>query len=202
MTLDEAAKLARVASLLDQARDALLSRLVVTALERLDEARVLLQPPVLQSETDTVFEARAKHKENCWSEVPFEHCKAHWAWACVDCNATGTVIAAPREVGDTEDYATKRAEREHRKRVNKGLLCREPNGCIRVDRVPDKITRIRLDESKTAERYDEIVKLRMLLLDIGEMIDDRGMLAKEGGLSINRKIVAESARWGRKGDCV
>lgn len=63
---------------------------------------------------------------------------------------------------------------------------------------------LRSDPSKTAERYDEIIALRMLLIDVVEYvevdIDDDRMLDPLGTLRF--RIEERAKRWGKKGDCV
>lgn len=124
--------------------------------------------------------------------------KAHWAWTCVDCGMQGTVPEALPSVGDSENYATKRAERQHAKKRTLEN-CRSNSGIIRVDKIPDKLTRIRLDASKTAARYDEIVKLRMLILGL---IDDCDLEEAHRRLEQWRKKAEQMSKgWGAKGDC-
>lgn len=66
---------------------------------------------------------------------------------------------------------------------------------------------MRNDPSKTAARYDEIVRLRMMLMDVEEMIvrivDDLCPGAQQRQLERARSSILKAARrWGRKGDCV
>jgi hypothetical protein len=56
------------------------------------------------------------------------------------------------------------------------------------------------DPAKTSARYDEIIKLRMMLLDIADIA---GTIAHEPELERDRiRIVNRAKHWGRKGDCV
>lgn len=121
---------------------------------------------------------------------------AHWAWICVDCGASGTL---PLLIGqnDTEKRAEERAGVAHQRRK---LICRSHLGCLRLDRIPDKATRLRKDESKTAARYDEIIKLRQFIWQIEEDYADELMPDLRGRLL--RDIKALSAGWGKEGDCV
>ena len=57
-----------------------------------------------------------------------------------------------------------------------------------------RIQRLRLDPEKTAARYDEIIKLRMSLLNMQERF------ASIDEVYIMIKTLSES--WGKKGDCV
>lgn len=62
------------------------------------------------------------------------------------------------------------------------------------------INAIRDDVSRTAARYDEIIKLRMMLLDIADIA---GTIAHEPELErVRIRILNRAKRWGRKGDCV
>lgn len=117
--------------------------------------------------------------------------KAHWSWACVHCNLTGVVRAALSKDKDTEARAHYFARRYHKQMAG----C--ANECIRVDYIPDRATRMRLDESKTAARYDEIIKLRMLLLDV---LEDLGEFTS--GTTRMDHIEKLAQKWGKKGDCV
>jgi hypothetical protein len=113
------------------------------------------------------------------------------------------VPRALQSVGDTVDYATVRAERAHQRILQRYRLgCHSgPTGCIRVDPVAPIQERIRNDETLTAARYDEIVELRMLLMDIDEMLDESGMFPDV--LSRIRKPIQDRVKkWGKKGDCV
>lgn len=59
----------------------------------------------------------------------------------------------------------------------------------------DKLWEIRNDPKMTAIRYDEIIKLRMLLLDILEDLEEAG----EDGMA--DRIKYHSKKWGNPGDC-
>lgn len=67
-----------------------------------------------------------------------------------------------------------------------------------------KLAEIRNDPNQTQARYDEIIRLRMFILDFQDDIErnqDLGTVV----LDANRwtsKIERFQARWGRKGDCV
>jgi hypothetical protein len=57
---------------------------------------------------------------------------------------------------------------------------------------------LRSDPRKTAERYDEIISLRMFLLDIHDVLKNE----EEPKLrSLAKRIHDRSKRWGKKGDC-
>lgn len=63
------------------------------------------------------------------------------------------------------------------------------------------IERIRKDRSKTAERYDEIIRLRMLLMDVLDTVEvGDEFFDPMGGL--RQRIEQQAKKWGLKGDCV
>jgi hypothetical protein len=79
------------------------------------------------------------------------------------------------------------------KRITKAELQRE------------HIAEIRADSSRTAERYDEIVALRMLLLDVVERIKDWDLDYLRIGPQAEhlvKRIEDRSESWGKEGDCV
>jgi hypothetical protein len=122
------------------------------------------------------------------------------AYHCPDRLRVLWLTALRMEASDTEEYARIRAERKHA-RGNKHHRCGSSIGCIRVDKIPERLTRIRNDETKTAARYDEIIALRMLLMDINDAIDESGMFP-DVAERLKQKIVERAKRWGKKGDCV
>lgn len=66
-----------------------------------------------------------------------------------------------------------------------------------------RLEELKNDPTKTAARYDEVIKLRMHLLDILE--DNRLLELVEQYpwiANIRLRIAKESKMWGRKGDCV
>lgn len=66
-------------------------------------------------------------------------------------------------------------------------------GFTKQEKQARHIERIRGDRDQTEARYDEIIKLRMLLLDIMETAECDALA---------RRIERASATWGKKGDCV
>lgn len=130
--------------------------------------------------------------------------KEHWAWACVDCSMTGVVSCAPKEVGDTEDYARTRAEAQHRRRNNtigdSVKACRNASGTIRVEKIPALTERIKNDASKAAARYDEIVKLRLFISDVESRYADE--LPPDLRARLLDDVENLSKGWGEEGDCV
>lgn len=60
---------------------------------------------------------------------------------------------------------------------------------------------IRSDPKMVSRRYDEIIALRMFLLDIREAIETADF--EDPKLKkIEKQITALSRKWGKKGDCV
>ena len=82
---------------------------------------------------------------------------------------------------------------KHPQKYQAWLLAAGLRGLTRQEKQAAHLARIRNDESLTAARYDEIIKLRMLLLDIME--------TAECDL-LRRRIEKAAAGWGKKGDCV
>lgn len=75
----------------------------------------------------------------------------------------------------------------------------------KLSTVENHLIALRLDTTKTAARYDEIIQLRMLLLDI---LEGTATLELSEGIDKDRidryrqRIEETSVKWGRKGDCV
>lgn len=85
----------------------------------------------------------------------------------------------------------------HKWLLNVGL-----RGKTKAEKHADHIERLRNDPDLTAARYDEIVKLRMLLLDIlDDLKDDWGEYAL-GAKNMAGRIEHFAKTWGKKGDCV
>jgi hypothetical protein len=70
---------------------------------------------------------------------------------------------------------------------------------LKIARAEQKLIAIRNDETKTAARYDEIITLRMKLLDILDELERDQII--EGNKWIPR-IEEMAKKWGKKGDCV
>ena len=68
-----------------------------------------------------------------------------------------------------------------------------------------ELAALRTDTAKTAARYDEILHLRMLLLDVLDDVDSSHD-DDEGRIHVSRATVEQirrdAKRYGRKGDCV
>jgi hypothetical protein len=69
----------------------------------------------------------------------------------------------------------------------------------RLAKASNELIALRNDGTKTAARYDEIIKLRMFILDIEAAMRQRGDERDEEQL---RKIDKLAQFWGAKGDCV
>jgi len=69
----------------------------------------------------------------------------------------------------------------------------------KVARAHKQLIQIRKDPTKTEARYDEIIELRMLLLDILETTIGLE-LPELNDLTV--VIQKRAAKWGLKGDCV
>ena len=76
------------------------------------------------------------------------------------------------------------------------------NYAEKVQQHKAEVERIRNDASKTAERYDEIIALRMLLLDFVEIVTDGDEIDNEAIDKFKDKLLARAKTWGKKGDCV
>ena len=68
-----------------------------------------------------------------------------------------------------------------------------------TDVLKAELADIRSDPTKTAARYDEIIALRMFLLDIKEELSkDNDPLIQR----VRRDILRRARTWGKEGDCV
>ena len=68
-----------------------------------------------------------------------------------------------------------------------------------TDKARAALADLRSDPKKTSARYDEIISLRMFLLDIqDELANDEDPKA----IAIRKDIGTRAARWGKRGDCV
>ncbi len=65
-----------------------------------------------------------------------------------------------------------------------------------------KLDQIRNDGSRTVARYDEIIKLRTLLLDLMEEADRQEPPLTGVEIRLIDKVKEMSKKWGKKGDCV
>lgn len=64
--------------------------------------------------------------------------------------------------------------------------------------------KIRSDTTLTEARYEEIVSLRMLLLDVNDTLEanEQDFMEDFRWKSIKEKIDKQAKTWGKKGDCV
>ncbi len=69
----------------------------------------------------------------------------------------------------------------------------------KVATASNKLIAMRLDVTKTAERFDEIVRLRQFIFDIQATEAHKGEIADR---ELINKIDKFSFNWGQKGDCV
>jgi hypothetical protein len=65
---------------------------------------------------------------------------------------------------------------------------------MRAAAIRHNMALIRHDPTKSAERYDEIIELRMLLMDV--------MDYSEIPSALRARIERRAKKWGAKGDCV
>jgi hypothetical protein len=84
----------------------------------------------------------------------------------------------------------------HPREYQAWLLAAGLRGKTKAEKHADYIERLRNDESLTAARYDEIIKLRMLLLEFLDYGLDSEMAR------FHNRIAELSNTWGKKGDCV
>lgn len=76
------------------------------------------------------------------------------------------------------------------------LLAAGLRGMTKQEKQARRLEDLRNDPALTAARYDEIIKLRMLLLEFLDYGLDHEMA------SFHNRIVDLSNTWGKKGDCV
>ena len=69
-----------------------------------------------------------------------------------------------------------------------------------VDEAMAELHDIKTDPTKSATRYEEIIDLRMFLLDIKDRLKKYN--TTEERTRITEAILARAQKWGEEGDCV